>query len=195
MGIRDQGNAGEGAQSPCCHATQAYGHKLSLGAGVEAIKAGGGARALRGSPPEKKSSSATPRAVHRAVRKDPKVLIKGRISSVANMAHCSLTGQEGDGGCPRWCCRVLGPKHLALHTGQHLESATPCPAQLTELQAKNGEGRGEQRPGGDGLRIGDQVPPIRQVAEVEFHQALANLELSRKERVCVYVCVCVCVCC
>ena len=59
--------------------------------------------------------------------------------------------------------------HLAFHTLQHLKRAEPYPGQLAELEAKNGERRGEERPGEDGLLARDEVPPMLQVAEIELH--------------------------
>ena len=70
--------------------------------------------------------------------------------------------------------------HLEFDTLEDLKRAEPCPRQLAELEAENGKRRGEERPGKDGLLAGDRVPPILQGAEIELHQPLAGLELSRK---------------
>ena len=71
--------------------------------------------------------------------------------------------------------------HLTFHMLEHLKRAKPRPGQLSELEAENGEGRGEERPRKDGLLTGNQVPPMLQSAEIELHEPLADLELSRKK--------------
>ena len=49
-----------------------------------------------------------------------------------------------------------------------------------ELEAENDKRREEERLGKDCLLARDQVPPMLQVAEIELHQLLADLELSKK---------------
>ena len=50
LGIRDQGNMGEGAKPHCLCTAQSCGHKLGLSTRVKAIKEGGGAKNHRVQP-------------------------------------------------------------------------------------------------------------------------------------------------
>ena len=67
-----------------------------------------------------------------------------------------------------------GPHVVAFQKGRALSGST------SGARAKNRERRGEERPGEDGLLVKDEVLPMLQVAEIELHQPLSDLELSRK---------------